>query len=84
MFTPIKEYFSPYSNVELKNNLVFSASQVLNFLPDKKVYTWGIYDGSGLPINLTPENIIINLSMMLISSMPQKLVTTELLARARQ
>jgi hypothetical protein len=32
---------------------IFPASQVLNFLPDKKVYTWGIYDGSGLPINLT-------------------------------
>jgi hypothetical protein len=45
--------FSPYSNVELKNNLVFPASQVLNFLQDKKVYTWGIYDGSGLAINLT-------------------------------
>jgi len=33
---------------------IFPASQVLNFLPDKKVYTWGIYDGSGLFINLTP------------------------------
>ncbi len=33
---------------------IFPASQVLIFLPDKKVYTWGIYDGSGLLINLTP------------------------------
>jgi hypothetical protein len=32
---------------------IFPASQVLIFLPNKKVYTLGIYDGSGLPINLT-------------------------------
>jgi len=51
--------FSPYSYVQLKTdkffsaNLVFKTDKISNALADKKKYTWGVYDGSGIPINLT-------------------------------
>jgi len=48
--------FSPYSNVDVKNNLVFSPAMIANFFTDKKVYNWGSFDGSGAPINLTPSD----------------------------
>lgn len=47
--------FSPYSYVDLENDLVFTASRIRNILADKTEYTWGAYDGSGLPIELTFE-----------------------------
>jgi hypothetical protein len=44
--------FSPYAYVH-DSHLVFSPEKVKNLLADKTVYTWGVSDGSGLPINLT-------------------------------
>jgi hypothetical protein len=45
--------FSPYSYIDPKNDLVFSAAQVRNFGNDGQQYLWGAYDGSGEPIRLT-------------------------------
>jgi len=47
--------FSPYTYVRLERDLVFSVNQILNFFNDQKTYTWGVYDGSGLPIELTKK-----------------------------
>jgi len=47
--------FSPYSHVDLEKNIVFSPAQASAFFQDKKAYLWGVYDGSGEPINLTPS-----------------------------
>lgn len=45
--------FSPYGHVDTKNDLIFTADQIKNIASDTKVYTWGSYDGSGEPIQLT-------------------------------
>jgi len=44
--------FSPYGNVNVSSDQVFTAAQVAGLMTDEKVYTWGSYDGSGEPINL--------------------------------
>lgn len=41
---------SPYSNVNVKSDLVFQADQVGKLLQDTTTYTWGTHDGSGAPI----------------------------------
>lgn len=48
--------FSPYGYIDAKNNLVFTNSQMYNFFNDPKIYNWGSYDGSGLPINFIPKD----------------------------
>jgi len=45
--------FSPYFFVDVENDKVFSAQQVAELNEDTTVYTWGIYDGIGEPIELT-------------------------------
>jgi len=47
--------FSPYGYVrtEADGDLVFTADQVRGLMEDKTVYQWGVYDGSGEPIELT-------------------------------
>ena len=49
--------FSPYSYVDVSENgdLVFSPEQVRAFGEDDTKYTWGHYDGTGFPIELTPR-----------------------------
>ena len=46
--------FSPYATVQtgVGGDLVFSASQVRNLMRDPTVHHWGVYDGSGKPIDL--------------------------------
>lgn len=44
--------FSPYGNVNVSSDQVFTAVQVAGLMTDTQVYTWGSYDGSGEPINL--------------------------------
>jgi hypothetical protein len=44
--------FSPYAFVK-DTDQVFSSSQVAGLLADSTVYSWGNYDGSGAPIELT-------------------------------
>lgn len=48
--------FTPYTYVDLTNDLVFTGAQIANFGSDATVYTWGAYDGTGDPISMTPYN----------------------------
>ncbi|MCP1311138.1 hypothetical protein [Paenibacillus tyrfis] len=45
--------FSPYATVDVNHDLIFKAGQLPALPQDKTVYTWGTYDGSGAPIQLT-------------------------------
>ncbi|WP_010243822.1 GerMN domain-containing protein [Acetivibrio cellulolyticus] len=45
--------FSPYSNIDLEKNRVFTQGQISNMLKSETIYNWGAYDGSGEPIKLT-------------------------------
>ncbi len=45
--------FSPYSYVQPETDLVFTPQQIARFAVDSKVYTWGSFDGSGDPMQLT-------------------------------
>jgi hypothetical protein len=49
--------FSPYSYVDVSEagDLVFSPQEVMTFGEDDTKYTWGHYDGTGFPIELTPQ-----------------------------
>ncbi len=46
--------FSPYATINLASNKCFTAAQIRGFADDKNKYVWGIYDGKGDPIDLTP------------------------------
>lgn len=46
--------FSPYATVDLSASCCFTPSQIANFAEDGKKYVWGVYDGSGAPIEMTP------------------------------
>lgn len=48
--------FTPYENIDLQNDKVFTAAQVANLVSDTQIYTWGNYDGSGDPIDLDFNN----------------------------
>ena len=53
--TPIKGVrFTPYTYVSLEDDMVFNKEDIKNFFNDEKVYVWGIYDGIGDDISLTP------------------------------
>lgn len=45
--------FTPYSYIEIQSNLVFKAEEIKNLMQSTQVYSWGVYDGSGEPIDLT-------------------------------
>lgn len=45
--------FSPYASVNLQRDLVFTLKQLPALFSNSQKYDWGIYDGSGEPINLT-------------------------------
>lgn len=47
--------FTPYTNVSLENDIVFSKEGMKGFFEDKNVYLWGYYDGIGSEISLTPS-----------------------------
>ena len=49
--------FSPYGHVNTGEggDLVFSPEQIAVFGTDETRYTWGSYDGTGFPIELTPR-----------------------------
>jgi outer membrane murein-binding lipoprotein Lpp len=48
--------FSPYSYVDIPNDLVFTAGQIPTLLQDNQIYLWGAYDGTGDPIELAFTN----------------------------
>lgn len=45
--------FTPYSYVNMDDDLVFAAEEIIDLIEDQEVKTWGQYDGSGEPINLS-------------------------------
>ncbi|WP_026286152.1 S-layer homology domain-containing protein [Salsuginibacillus kocurii] len=45
--------FSPYAYVDTENDQDFSAEEAAQLSEDETVYTWGVYDGRGNPIELT-------------------------------
>lgn len=45
--------FSPYAYVEVENHIKFSAQDIAGLPSNNTVYTWGAYDGSGDPIELS-------------------------------
>jgi len=47
--------FTPYTNVSLEDDLVFSKEEMKTFFENNNIYKWGYYDGSGEEINLTPS-----------------------------
>jgi hypothetical protein len=46
--------FAPYATISLPSNKRFTDNQVSAFGGDGNTYVWGVYDGSGEPIELTP------------------------------
>lgn len=46
--------FSPYAYVDFDKDIVFSREKVRTILEIKEKYLWGLYDGTGEPIKLTP------------------------------
>lgn len=45
--------FTPYTRVDVNHNLILTSEQLKKGSADKGLYTWGNYDGSGMPIELT-------------------------------
>ncbi|MFA5537291.1 MAG: hypothetical protein WDA53_08995 [Bacillota bacterium] len=53
---PIKGVrFTPYTYVSLNKDVVFNEEEVRGFFIDQNSYFWGIYDGIGDEISLTPS-----------------------------
>lgn len=48
--------FTPYSTVEPDSNQTFTPSQVSALAKDETVYVWGITDGIGDPLRMTPAD----------------------------
>ena len=49
---------SPYATVNLNTNRRFSADQIATINTDSSIYIWGVVNGSGKPIELTPSEYI--------------------------
>jgi hypothetical protein len=47
--------FSPSAYVDIASDVVFSRAQIETFWTDERIYTWGLADGTGDPINMTPS-----------------------------
>jgi hypothetical protein len=47
--------FSPYYYI-MNNHQVFTSAQIPNLLSDNSTYVWGIEDGTGFNIDLTPQD----------------------------
>lgn len=47
--------FSPYAHVDINSDIVFWPPTIARFSVSNTKYTWGVYDGSGEPIELTPR-----------------------------
>jgi len=46
--------FTPYTYVNPVSDVVFTSAQVANMAVDTNVILWGVYDGTGDPIQMTP------------------------------
>lgn len=47
--------FSPYSHIDLKSDMVFSAAQIAVFFKSDSLINWGTYDGSGEEMQLSTQ-----------------------------
>ena len=47
--------FSTSAYVDVASDVVISRAQIETFWTDSKIYTWGLADGTGDPINMTPN-----------------------------
>ncbi len=47
--------FSPYAYVDVDVDRVFSPAEIASFWEDRRSYFWGFADGTGDPINMTPN-----------------------------
>ncbi|MDF2948690.1 MAG: hypothetical protein K0R07_708 [Sedimentibacter sp.] len=47
--------FTPYTNVSIEKDVVFTKENLKNFYKDNNLYLWGYYDGRGDEIQLTPS-----------------------------
>lgn len=50
--------FSPYATVSLATNKCFQTKQIAAFDTDQTVYVWGVHEGTGEPIEMTPESYL--------------------------
>jgi len=48
--------FSPCATVSLTTNKCFQSEQIAAFGTDHTVYVWGVHEGAGEPIEMTPQN----------------------------
>ena len=48
--------FSPYATINLFTNKCFQANQIAALGSDNTVYVWGVINGSGEPIEMTPAD----------------------------
>ena len=46
--------FTPFSTVDVKSDVCFTKTQVAGIADNKTVYIWGVYDGDGSPVSMTP------------------------------
>lgn len=44
--------FSPYFNVDTQTDQIFTAAQAAGLMQNNQVVNWGVYDGSGEPMDL--------------------------------
>ena len=51
-------YFTPLSTVDLSTDRSFSAAEVSAFATDGQLYLWGVANGEGAPIQMTPLDYI--------------------------
>jgi hypothetical protein len=45
--------FTPYAYVDVEQDKVFTAQEVEGLMADETIYTWGVFDGKGNPIEMT-------------------------------
>ena len=45
--------FSPYANVNMTNDIVLTSEELRNVTSDETIRNWGVFDGSGMPMNFT-------------------------------
>lgn len=50
--------FSPYPTVNLSTARCFTGSQIKTFQRDRELYIWGVYDGTGEPIELNVNDYL--------------------------
>ncbi len=52
--------FSPYANINVESDRVFSVEEMVNEFDSDTILSWGTYDGSGDPIKLTFKDYYTN------------------------